>query len=126
MCILAGYAAASCGSALGRTVEVFPQVHQRKKSAQHTGFQVVCQVQPAGRNARQPFSVFRDESHDFTMALPPRIPERGLPAHLGATGFERQGEMENAELLIREGGRYVVLASGDVAEVSHGPYSGDG
>ena len=65
-----------------RTVEVFPQIHQRKKSAQYSRLQVVRQVQPACRYARQAFSVLRDELHDFALAFLWRLAQRCLPPHL--------------------------------------------
>ena len=54
-----------------------------------------------------------------------RIAKRGFAAHLRTACFEQQGEMKDTESLLGQRGRHVVLASGDVAEVSHGPYPSD-
>jgi len=42
-----------------------------------------------------------------------------FPAHLGATRFERQSEMQNAELLLRESLRTLVLATRNLARRGH-------
>src|SRR5882762_5859892 len=65
-----------------RTVKVFPQIHQRKESAQDSRLQVVRQVQPACRYARQAFPVLRDELHDFALPFLWRVAQRRLPPHL--------------------------------------------
>src|SRR6266571_1429020 len=77
-----------------RTVQVFTQVHQRQESTQNSRLQVVRQVQAACRYARQAFSVFRDELHDFTLALLRGMAQRRLPSHLRAASFQRKREID--------------------------------
>ena len=101
-------------------IQVFPQIHQRQKSAEDPGLQVIGQVQPAGCNPRQPFAMFGDETHDFALAILGRIAKGRLPAHLSAAGFYGQREVEYTELLFGECRRRVVLASRDLARCSHG------
>ena len=102
-----------------RTVKVLPQIHQRQKSTQNPCLQVIREVQAAGRHARQPLSVFRDELHDFALAILGCVTESRLPAHFRTAGFQRQGEVKDAEPLLGERRRRVVLASCDLARRCH-------
>src|SRR6266851_1421925 len=120
-CVSADVPGASERAAHVRTVEVFTQVHQRQERAQDSRLQVVRQVQAARRYARQAFSVFRDELHDFTLALLRRVAQRRLPPHLRAAGFQRKREVQHAQPLLGECRWRVVLASRNLARRSHVP-----
>ncbi len=104
-----------------RTVEVFPQVHQRQESAQDSGLQVIRQVQAARCHAGQAFPVLRDELHDFPLALLGRVAQRGFPPHLRTAGLQRKCEVQHAQPLLGECRWRVVLASRNLARRSHGP-----
>jgi hypothetical protein len=103
-----------------RPVEVFSEIHQRQKSAEDPRFQIIREVQPAGCHARQPFPIFRDEAHDFALAILGSIAERRLPAHLRAAGLQREREVQDAKPLVRDGLRRFVLATRNLARRSHG------
>jgi hypothetical protein len=104
-----------------RPIQVFPQVHQRQKRAQNSRFQIIRQMQPAGSHSRQPFAAFRDKSHDVPLPVVRGITQRRLPPHLRATRFNRQREMQHADLLLLgQRRRRVVLASCYFARYSHG------
>src|SRR5438876_1105140 len=94
----------------GSAVNVLAQIHQGQKSAEDAGFQIVGESHAAGGDARQLFAVFRDEAHDFALAVVWSVAKSGFAAHLRTTGFQRQRVMENAELLLLESMRRVVLA----------------
>lgn len=103
-----------------RTIQVFPQVHQRQKSAQDSCLQVIGQMQAAGCHPGQPLSILCDEAHDFSLPLVGSIAERSLTAHLRATALNRKREVKNANLLLfRQGWRRVVLASRNFARCGH-------
>ena len=104
-----------------RTVEVFTQIHQRKESAQYSRLQVVREVQPAGRYARQAFPVLGDELHDFTLAFLRGVAQGRLPPHLRAPGLQREGEVQDAEPPLGECRWRIALASRNLARRSHGP-----
>jgi hypothetical protein len=76
-------------------------------------------MQAAGGNTRQAFSVFGNEAHDFPLPIVRRIPESCFAAHFGATCFKRQREMQDAELLLRESRRTLVLATRNLARCGH-------
>jgi pyruvate-formate lyase-activating enzyme len=100
-------------------IYVFAEVHQGQESAENTGFKIVCERKAAGGDTGEGFAVFGDEAHDFALAFMRRVAERGLAAHGGATGFERQREMQNADAVLGEGRGRIVLASCGLATSSH-------
>jgi hypothetical protein len=116
---LAGDGQAAVGGAHRRAVDVFAQVHQSQESAENTGFKVVGEGKAAGGDAGQSLAVFGDEAHDFALALMRRVAQRGFAAHGGAAGFERQSEMQNADAVLGEGRRRIVLATCGLATCSH-------
>src|SRR6266581_3498839 len=121
VCVSADVPGASERAAHVRTVQVFTQVHQRQESAQNSRLQVVRQVQAARRYARQALPVFRDELHDFTLALLRGMAQRRLPPHLRAAGFQRKREVQHAQALLGECRWRVVLTSRNLARRSHVP-----
>jgi len=72
-----------------RPVQVFPQIHQRKKRTQNSRLQIIGQVQPARGHPRQPFAAFRDKSHDVALPVVRRITQRRFPPHLRTARFDR-------------------------------------
>ena len=60
------------------------------------------------------------KSHDLALPLVRRIAQRGFAAHRGAARFQRQREMQNADLVLGESRRRVVLASRSLATCAHG------
>jgi hypothetical protein len=116
---LAGDWQAAVGRAHRRAVDVFAQVHQRQESTENTGLKVVGEGKAAGGDAGERFAIFRDETHDFALPLMWRVAERSFAAHGGAAGFQRQGEMQNADAVLGECRGRVVLASCGLATSSH-------
>ena len=100
-------------------VQVFAQVHQRQERAEDARLQVIGQMQAAGGNPRQPLPVLGNEAHDFPLPLVRRVSQGRFAAHLGTTRFERQREMQNAELLFRKSRRALVLATRNLARCGH-------
>ena len=103
-----------------RPVEVFPEIHQRQKSAEDPRLQIVREVQPAGGHTSQPLPIFRDESHDIPLAVLGSVAERRLPPHFRAACFQRKREVQDAQPLLRNSLRRFVLATRNLARRSHG------
>jgi len=101
-------------------IEVFAEIHQRQKSAEDSSLQVVRQVQPASRYARQPLAMLGDEAHDLALAFLGGIAKGRFAPHFAAARLYGQSEMENAEPLFGESRGRVVLASRDLTRRSHG------
>src|SRR5216684_8554933 len=97
-------------------VEVFAQVHERQKGAQDAGLNFVREVQTAGGHARQGFSLFGNIADDFELAGMRRVAQNGLAAHPGAGRFDREREVQNAELLPIQCRGHFNLAAGRCAD----------
>ena len=69
-------------------IQIFPQVHQSQKSAQHARFQIIRKVQTTRRYARQSLAVFGDKSHNFLLPFVRRISQRGFAPHFRAARFQ--------------------------------------
>lgn len=121
---LAEDAAPAGRGAHGGPVEVFAEIHQRQKCAQDAGFQVIRKVQAAGCHAGQGFAVGGDEFQDIPLSVLRSISQCSFPPHLGTAGFQRKSEMQDTDLLLRQGGGDVVFASRDVASGAHGTQKG--
>jgi len=103
-------AAAADRLAEGGAIKVFAQIHQCEEGIQDARLHFVGQVQPAGRSPRQHFAVFRDVTNDLDLARVRGLSVNGFPAHLGAIGFNLQGEMEHAQVNRLESRRHWSLA----------------
>src|SRR6266404_4022300 len=77
-------------------------------------------MHPAGGHARQPFPIFRDESHDVPLAILGSVSERRLAPHLRATCLQRERKVQDAKPLLRNSLRRFVLATRNLARRSHG------
>ena len=78
---LSVYSATPTRRAHRRPIQVLPKIHQRQKCTQHSRFQIICQMQSAGRYPRQFFAVFRDEPHDLSSPFMRCVSQRRLPPH---------------------------------------------
>ena len=116
---LAGDRQATVGRAHRGAIDVFAQVHECQESTENTGFKVVGEGKAAGGDAGERFAIFGDEAHDFALAFMRRVAERSFAAHGGTTGFQREREMQNADAVLGECRRRVVLASCGLAACSH-------
>ena len=83
-----------------RPVQILAQVHQRQKCTEDSRFQIIRQSLPAGRHARQLFSVLGDEPHDFPLPFVRRVAQGRFPPHLRARRLKRQREVQKAQLLL--------------------------
>jgi len=95
---LTDLAAAADRLAEGGAVEILAQIHQSEEGIEDTRLHFVGQVQPAGRSSRQHFAVFRYVTDDLDLARVRGLSVDRFPAHLGAVGFNLQGEMQHAQV----------------------------
>jgi hypothetical protein len=82
-----------------RAIHTLPQIHQRKKRAEHARLQFVGHVHSAGGNARQQFALIADEVNYFGAAFRRGIPGNSFPPQLRALLLQLQREMQKAVFL---------------------------
>jgi len=104
----------------GDSFDIFPAIHQGKKSAEDARFRFVRQSGAARRQARQLCAVLDDVIPHFTEALARARAHRRLPPHLHARLLELEREMQDAPPLRFKLLRDPHLAANDFAIHIHG------
>lgn len=91
--------AAECRLPHHGAIEVFSRIHQRKKSAQNAGFDLVGHRETTGSHMYQSVAAPSDLLHQFVLPLVAVFSQRGFTPHLGAFLLDEKREMKNAQLL---------------------------
>jgi hypothetical protein len=93
----------SAGAAHGRAqrgaIEIFAKIDQREEGVERARLQFVGEMQAACGDARKQFAAPRDVMDDFELALASGVAKHGFPAHLGASAFNFNHEVQDAKSL---------------------------
>ncbi len=100
-------------------IQIFPQVHERKKRAEDARFQVIGERESTGGYPGEALAMFGDELHDLALAIVRGVAERSLAAHARAAVFHRQREMQHTQLMLAQSRRHLDFAAFIFASVHH-------